>query len=107
MEKIEKIKIGVCGVDSGQLLVIDPCYIDSEWKKGDNPEEDFGGGTYAECCKKTIEGKFGQLKFKRGHDGLGCVFSTGFGDGLYPVYAYIKDFGEWGKRVVKVEIIME
>ena len=28
-------KIGVVGVDSGQLMVCDPCYIDSEWEKED------------------------------------------------------------------------
>lgn len=27
--------IGHVGVDSGQLLLCDPCYIDSEWKKED------------------------------------------------------------------------
>lgn len=27
-----KKEIGVVGVDSGQILVCDPCYIDSEWK---------------------------------------------------------------------------
>jgi len=25
--------LGIVGVDSGQLLICDPCYIDSEWKK--------------------------------------------------------------------------
>jgi hypothetical protein len=30
------VKFGVVGVDSGQLMICDPCYIDSEWK-----EEDF------------------------------------------------------------------
>ena len=25
--------IGYAGVDSGQILICDPCYIDSEWKK--------------------------------------------------------------------------
>jgi hypothetical protein len=28
-----KKQIGEVGVDSGQILVCDPCYIDSEWKK--------------------------------------------------------------------------
>jgi len=28
-----KKEIGVVGVDSGQILVCDPCYIDSEWKE--------------------------------------------------------------------------
>jgi|LSQX01.1.fsa_nt_gb hypothetical protein len=26
-------RIGVVGVDSGQLLLIDPCYIDNEWER--------------------------------------------------------------------------
>ena len=33
------IKIGEVGVDSGQLLVCDPCYIDSEWHKEDFEDE--------------------------------------------------------------------
>jgi len=28
-----KKEIGVVGVDSGQIVICDPCYIDSEWKK--------------------------------------------------------------------------
>ena len=28
-----KKQIGVVGVDSGQIVICDPCYIDSEWKK--------------------------------------------------------------------------
>jgi hypothetical protein len=28
-----KKEIGEVGVDSGQILICDPCYIDSEWKK--------------------------------------------------------------------------
>jgi hypothetical protein len=33
-------EIGFVGVDSGQLLITDPCYIDSEWK-----HEDFENAT--------------------------------------------------------------
>lgn len=32
---MKKILIGHVGVDSGQLLMCDPCYIDSEWTKED------------------------------------------------------------------------
>ena len=32
---MKKILIGQVGVDSGQLLMCDPCYIDSEWSKED------------------------------------------------------------------------
>jgi hypothetical protein len=34
------------------------------------------------------------------------AFSSGLGDGVYPVYATIVDDELWGKRVAKVEIIM-
>jgi hypothetical protein len=32
---MKKILIGHVGVDSGQLLMCDPCYIDSQWEKED------------------------------------------------------------------------
>jgi hypothetical protein len=32
---MKKLLIGHVGVDSGQLLMCDPCYIDSEWSKED------------------------------------------------------------------------
>ena len=32
---MKKVLIGHVGVDSGQLLMCDPCYIDSEWTKED------------------------------------------------------------------------
>lgn len=32
-KNMRKLLIGYVGVDSGQILVCDPCYIDSEWKK--------------------------------------------------------------------------
>mgnify|MGYP001600951479 CR=1 FL=1 len=32
---MKKKLLGYVGVDSGQLLIADPCYIDSEWKKED------------------------------------------------------------------------
>jgi len=34
-----KIQIGEVGVDSGQVMICDPCYIDSEWK--DDKGEDI------------------------------------------------------------------
>ena len=37
---------------------------------------------------------------------LGVVFSSGFGDGCYDVYAYTKDIKGWGNRVCKVEIVL-
>lgn len=116
------------GVDSGQLLLVDPCYIDSLWKKvgfeyvrqyrhkhtGEILEycKDFphyeavierhgktmndlnesgdwepvdqpstGGLNYAACCHATLS------KADGGQVDLGAAFSTGYGDGVYPVFA--------------------
>ena len=32
-EQLYEEEIGVVGVDSGQILICDPCYIDSQWKE--------------------------------------------------------------------------
>jgi hypothetical protein len=40
-----------------------------------------------------------QFNYDAGHAGLGVVVSTGYGDGMYPVVATMKD-----GRVQKVEI---
>lgn len=34
---VEVVKIGEVGVDSGQLMITDPCYINSEW----DPDDEF------------------------------------------------------------------
>jgi hypothetical protein len=134
-EEIEE-KIGVVGVDSGQLLITDPCYIDSHWKKeefrdkrelkdtktgkiyayrvdfesyndkliGDKtvnellqsgrlesiPHKKTGEFSYDGACKETLsEDNAGELG-----DGTGVVFSSGFGDGVYAVYATYKNYGD-------------
>ena len=59
------VKVGVVGVDSGQVMICDPCYVDSEWKKGE-PTDDAvlpdiwkdknTGKTYAYAGFKVPEG---------------------------------------------------
>jgi hypothetical protein len=34
-ETVTEVLIGYVAVDSGQLMICDPCYIDSEWEKED------------------------------------------------------------------------
>lgn len=31
----EEVEIGIVGVDSGQVMICDPCYVDSEWENED------------------------------------------------------------------------
>ena len=155
--EVKKELLGVVGVDSGQLVIMDPCYIDNEllqpgnefsvqfWGQGEEDiQENLGfvsplkckdkneaeeiayqieeeakrigktvltnirdGSFYDKCCEKTLrEEQGGQLYYEMGHPGLGIVSSSGWGDGAYEVYAHKKDFGKYGERVVKLEVVL-
>lgn len=141
--KLSKTLIGHIGVDSGQLMVVDPCYL-SRWKANKFDSErrcihkdgtilvygkDFNSYeqviekyemtmntlissglardmefdaddslSYNGACVTTINQTHGILG-----DGLAAVFSSGYGDGYYPVYAHINEEG----RVMKVTIDMK
>lgn len=53
--------------------------------------------SYIGACRTTLKYKYGILE-----DGGAAVFSSGYGDGYYPVYAHINNEG----RVMKVTIDM-
>jgi hypothetical protein len=72
------VQIGECPVDSGQLLLIDPSYLE-DWKDGASDDD----SNYAECCKQTLSKGHGQVLY-----GHGLVCGTRFGDGVYPVEAF-------------------
>ena len=99
--------IGTFFVDSGQAIIGDPLYLD-KWKS--STAEDFNIDdhvnhvdeySYMGAANATLTKGFGTLG---DHDAT--VFSTGNGDGLYPVYAQIEEFDEWGPRVWAVVIDM-
>lgn len=98
------VQIGVVGVDSGQLLLCDPCYINSQWQEEwvsnfDNPPAPF---CYSACCKATLSSeRYGQLNYDLGHAGVAVAFASGMGDGVYPVYARFD-----GGRIAEVKIVM-
>src|SRR2546429_9311476 len=86
----QRIRLGEVGVDSGQLLVIDPCYLEG-W---DHDAE------YERICELTLPPKAGgELTYPNGASGRGVAFPSGYGDGSYPVWATVRD-----GRVVSVEI---
>lgn len=105
-------EIGVVAVDSGQLILTDPCYVDDgSWNpdtdapghwgmKSDTPDEFSYHGA---CCQTLSEKLGGQLNFPSGIKGAGVAVSTGLGDGLYPVFATYDDVG----KVAKVEVEFE
>jgi hypothetical protein len=78
--------IGYCGVDSGQLIVADPCYLDN-WTGGDCGKNN----DYTRACEITLNKDQGGEMVVSGVAGTGVVFSTGWGDGSYPVEAEYAD----------------
>lgn len=78
MDKAGWVKIGEVMVDSGQLMLIDPCYVDGR--------DDFHKIDVGAVGEMTIARMFGQV-----HHNLGVAFESGYGDGTYPVYAQFKD----------------
>lgn len=93
--------IGEFSVDSGQAIIGDPCYLD-DWQPWNSEEHNFddhplhkGEYGYLGACNATLTKGFGQV------GGFSAVaFSTGYGDGLYPVYAQITEDGRVGLIVV-------
>lgn len=86
-------KIGSVGVDSGQVIITDPCYLkgfeNNEFTANDEEVKKMQESgnfpySYEGACARTLSEQQG------GEIGLGeqgVVSSSGFGDGEYPVYA--------------------
>ena len=103
--------IGNIGVDSGQMMLSDPCYVkdfaDSDdvvelmdaIKNGSDDSYSYTGA----CSQSNTPQQAGVLVNDIGAE-LGVVCSSGFGDGVYPVYVKRHDFGGDGKRVVEMKI---
>ena len=105
--------IGFCAVDSGQIMITDPGYVNGWGTEGYGDKVAGGHYSYAGACEVTLgTDRAGQLNFSAGHAGMGVVSSTGYGDGLYPVYAtYYNEYEDEActklidSRVAKLEIV--
>ena len=99
--------VGVVGVDSGQLMVCDPCYLEKEWSPV--VTLDFGPGaagkfSYDGACNATLSAAgHGQLNFLLGHAGAGVAFSSGWGDGSYEVWIRRSEGRIAEARVIMIE----
>lgn len=109
----ERKLVGEVGVDSGQLILTDPCYIHGQPFEADghdsagvdlnaaeSPRESYAYSYGGACAASSNSDGGGQLAYKLGHAGAGVCVSTGYGDGGYPVYV---EYGEEG-RVARVTV---
>jgi len=101
---IEIKRIGSFIVDSGQAIVGDPCYLD-EWQNWNRDKESFdnhlekaGQYGYLGACGVTLKEGYGELDNSRA-----VAFSTGYGDGYYPVYAEFDEDGRIAKVIIDFE----
>ena len=93
---------GSFAVDSGQAMVGDPCYLDG-WEPWEDctpfdHEAKKGEYGYLGASGRTLADNFGQLGTADA-----VVFSTGYGDGLYPVYVQLNSDGRVSKVVIDFE----
>lgn len=94
------VHIGNVGVDSGTLMIGDPCYL--------NDKEDWNSELY----DKWIVGKLGEenkvsVQISEMCPEQAVAFESGFGDGCYEVYALVKDYGKnLGKRIKEVRVVL-
>lgn len=94
--------IGHFAVDSGQAMVGDPCYLD-EWELWNDKAQNFdeheksaGVYGYLGSANATLTKGYGELGL-----GKSVVFSTGYGDGYYPVYAELNEDGRVARVVIE------
>ena len=100
--KEETKLVGNIGIDAGLCWIGDPCYV-----LPDGASERENVSNWDEFCGNLGEDNPTMMSFdfSLGHEGLGVCVSTGYGDGVYPVYATISDDPEWGKRIKKITIV--
>lgn len=92
---------GSIAVDSGQAMIGDPCYLDT-WQPWNSDEMKFedhnlvpGEYGYLGACNATLTKGYGELG-----NASSVVMSTGYGDGLYPVYVKLNEDGRIAMAVV-------
>lgn len=88
--------LGNCGVDSGQLIIGDPCYF-KDWKDG---EWNDHNSHYGQACELTLGKRGGGQMTITGIAGDGVVFGTG-GDGNFPVYGHYNEDGSIKKITIE------
>jgi hypothetical protein len=92
-DKMNKVYLGETGVDSGQIIISDPCYV--------NMADVNKTIKYSDMCvsekrpSKQLINKFGAT--------VGVTVSTTVGDGAFPVYGRFNSKGQLKQIVIDIE----
>lgn len=106
-----RVKVGQVPVDSGQVFVVDPCYV----LEGDVTFEtdEVGNMTVVEdnpysraCAASLSDERAGQFATNGRFSDAVCT-STGWGDGVYPVYVEYDNDGRVARLIVEFDFEME
>ena len=100
----QTVKVGHVSVDSGQVIIVDPCYImEGEYDHAPVHNPDFGTvAGYGHPCEVTLSDKgYGEFPIK----GFATAIASGsgYGDGHYPVYGEVNEDG----RMVALHIYFD
>jgi hypothetical protein len=98
-------RIGNVFVDSGQMMLGDPCYLEG-WQGHDFASDRPGEYSYAGACTASLSDDSAGIigtDHRGPREGMAAVFSTGYGDGSYPVDVTYNADG----RVVAVTILFD
>ena len=91
------VHLGMVAVDSGNLMIVDPCYV-------------VGGYDWFDFIDRhlqsAVDNEHQGGEFEAAGFANGVLFKSGLGDGWYQVRAFIADIPGWGSRIKKVEIIL-
>lgn len=100
-----RVKIGEVPVDSGQVFIVDPCYVLSGEVEFDADGNVTNDTAYSRACAASMgEDQAGGFSTS-GRNFMDAVCtSTGYGDGMYPVYVEYEDGGAFGRRVKSITI---
>lgn len=95
-----RVKVGQVPVDSGQVFVVDPCYVLSGEYGEDSP--------YGRACAASLsDERAGQFSTDGGLFADAVCTSTGWGDGVYPVYVEYDRDGRVARLTVEFDYEMD
>ena len=88
----ENIHIGDIAIDSGRLVMVDPCRIQEV-------ADTANAALDVVCIRKDFSPTVNM--------GIGVVLPTGLGDGIYPVIAHYETHKQFGRRIMGLTVLFD